>query len=226
MHFSPPHTPHAIGYLLLASTTVTHCNSTLFSCGNFEKLFSIAIGPMKWTYTCFWSRGCLLKTVLYLFLYTKFNYRPGMGRIYHSALEYRRKKDVCLLACLFKWVGRLNFTRLLRTMTATFTGNDHQIRLWFFDPADLWFLKYVRTKIYSPRFFYSFVSKRVFWSSLVTQKVKDLVLLLLWHGFDPWPGSFHMLQMHQKIIKMKLFFKKEPSININLWNSYAWPYKS
>ena len=22
--------------------------------------------------------------------------------------------------------------------------------------------------------------------------VKDSALLLLWHGFDPWPGNFHM----------------------------------
>ena len=35
-------------------------------------------------------------------------------------------------------------------------------------------------------------------SSLVAQEVKDPVLLLqrlgslLWHGFDPWPGNFHM----------------------------------
>ena len=35
---------------------------------------------------------------------------------------------------------------------------------------------------------------------LVAQQVEDLVLLLLWlrsllwHGFNPWPGNFHMLQ--------------------------------
>ena len=23
--------------------------------------------------------------------------------------------------------------------------------------------------------------------------VKDLMLSLLWHGFSPWPGTFHML---------------------------------
>ena len=40
--------------------------------------------------------------------------------------------------------------------------------------------------------------KSSMWSSLVVQSAKDLVLLLqqprllLWHGFDPWPGNFHM----------------------------------
>ena len=24
-------------------------------------------------------------------------------------------------------------------------------------------------------------------------QVKDPALLLLWHGFDPWPGRFHVL---------------------------------
>ena len=38
-------------------------------------------------------------------------------------------------------------------------------------------------------------------SSLVAQQVEDLVLswqqlrLLLWHGFSPWPGSFHVPQV-------------------------------
>ena len=41
-------------------------------------------------------------------------------------------------------------------------------------------------------------------SSLVAQKVKDLALsllwlwLLLWCGFDPWPGNFHMPQVWPK----------------------------
>ena len=26
----------------------------------------------------------------------------------------------------------------------------------------------------------------------MAQWVKDPALLLLWHGFDPWPGNFHM----------------------------------
>ena len=26
----------------------------------------------------------------------------------------------------------------------------------------------------------------------MAQLVKDLSLSLLWHGFDPWPGNFHM----------------------------------
>ena len=32
-------------------------------------------------------------------------------------------------------------------------------------------------------------------------EVKDMVLLLLWHGFDPRPGYFHMLRVQTKIIK-------------------------
>ena len=38
------------------------------------------------------------------------------------------------------------------------------------------------------------------WSSCVAQWIKYLVLSLqwlgslLWHGFDPWPGKFRMLQ--------------------------------
>ena len=38
-------------------------------------------------------------------------------------------------------------------------------------------------------------------SSLVAPQVKDLALvllwlrLLLWHGFDPWPGNFQVLQV-------------------------------
>ena len=41
-------------------------------------------------------------------------------------------------------------------------------------------------------------------SSLVAQRVKDLVLLLLWlrsllwHGFDLWPSNFHMLLAQPK----------------------------
>lgn len=35
-------------------------------------------------------------------------------------------------------------------------------------------------------------------SSLVAQRVEDLVLSLLWHGFDPWPWNFYMLQAWPK----------------------------
>ena len=41
----------------------------------------------------------------------------------------------------------------------------------------------------------------------MAQQVKDLTLslqqlgLLLWHGFDPWPGNSHLLQVKQKIKK-------------------------
>ena len=42
------------------------------------------------------------------------------------------------------------------------------------------------------------------WSSLVAQQVKEPALSLqqlgslLWHGFDPWPGNFCMLQLQSK----------------------------
>ena len=45
------------------------------------------------------------------------------------------------------------------------------------------------------------------WSSLVAQWVKDLALslqwfgLLLWPGFDPWPGKFHMLLVQPQTSK-------------------------
>ena len=45
--------------------------------------------------------------------------------------------------------------------------------------------------------------------SSLMQGVKDLVLLLLWHrlqlwhGFDPWPGNFHVLQVWVKKEKTK-----------------------
>ena len=51
----------------------------------------------------------------------------------------------------------------------------------------------------------------------MAQLVKDLVLsqqwlgLLLWHGFDPWPRNFHMLQAQLK--------EKNPQKNIpKLWS--------
>ena len=46
-------------------------------------------------------------------------------------------------------------------------------------------------------------------SSPVAQWVKDPALslwqlgLLLWHGFNAWPGNFHMLQAQQKKKKQK-----------------------
>ena len=48
------------------------------------------------------------------------------------------------------------------------------------------------------------LSKPKKWSSLITQQVKDLVLLLqwlrllLWHRFYPWPRNFHMPQVWTK----------------------------
>ena len=39
------------------------------------------------------------------------------------------------------------------------------------------------------------------WSSRVAQWVKDLALSLLWRGFDPWPGNFHIPWLWPKIKK-------------------------
>ena len=49
-------------------------------------------------------------------------------------------------------------------------------------------------------------SKNCSWSSLVVQQVKDLVLLLLWCGFDPWPGDMCILrEWKKKIVHMFAF---------------------
>ena len=46
--------------------------------------------------------------------------------------------------------------------------------------------------------------KNILRHSLVAQKVKDLVVSLqqlrslLWYGFNPWPGNFHMPQVWPK----------------------------
>ena len=39
--------------------------------------------------------------------------------------------------------------------------------------------------------------------------VKDLVLLLLWHGFDPWPGNFHMPWVLPKKKKERKEYRRE-----------------
>ena len=39
--------------------------------------------------------------------------------------------------------------------------------------------------------------------SHVVQLVKDLALLQLWHSFNPWPETFHMLRVWQKKFKLK-----------------------
>ena len=39
----------------------------------------------------------------------------------------------------------------------------------------------------------------IYRSSLVAQKVKDLALSLLWHGFNPGPRNFHVLWEQPKI---------------------------
>ena len=47
------------------------------------------------------------------------------------------------------------------------------------------------------------LKSRLFRNSLVVQWVKDPALSLLWCGFDPWPGKFHMLWVWQKKKKKK-----------------------
>ena len=37
----------------------------------------------------------------------------------------------------------------------------------------------------------------------MTQPVKDVVLSLLWHRFDPWPGNLHMVPLQPKKKKKK-----------------------
>ena len=40
----------------------------------------------------------------------------------------------------------------------------------------------------------------------MAQRIKDLAWSLMWHGFDPWPRNFYILQVEQK--KKKIFFLK------------------
>ena len=42
------------------------------------------------------------------------------------------------------------------------------------------------------------IKEKEFWSYLVAQWVKDLVLSLLWHSFNPCLGSFCMLRAQPK----------------------------
>ena len=59
------------------------------------------------------------------------------------------------------------------------------------------------------------------WSYCVAQQVKDLALslqwlgLLLWHGFDPWPVNFCMLQLWGKK-KVNILRQKEKLISQSL----------
>ena len=39
---------------------------------------------------------------------------------------------------------------------------------------------------------YNFSQRRLVWSSMVAQQLKDLVLSHLWLGFDPWPWNFYL----------------------------------
>ena len=45
-----------------------------------------------------------------------------------------------------------------------------------------------------------------FQRSLMAQWVEDPTLTLLWHGFDPWPQNFHMLQVWPKNISYLPFY--------------------
>ena len=55
-------------------------------------------------------------------------------------------------------------------------------------------------------------------SSLVAQQVKDLALSvqhlgsLLWNGFDPWPGNFHMSWMWPPPKKKKTESKRSSAL--------------
>ena len=55
------------------------------------------------------------------------------------------------------------------------------------------------------------------WHSLVVQQVKDPMLslqqlgVLLWHGFDPWPGNLHMPQVWPNKVKQNTVKKKKKS---------------
>ena len=57
------------------------------------------------------------------------------------------------------------------------------------------------------------LKSRLFRNSLVVQWVKDPALSLLWCGFDPWPGKFHMLWVWQKKKK------KKGRLEFLLWHS-------
>ena len=59
----------------------------------------------------------------------------------------------------------------------------------------------------------NFLKNLSFWSSLVAQWVKDLVLSLLWLGFNPCPGNFRMPWTQPK--KQKERRKEKRNLNEN-----------
>ena len=73
------------------------------------------------------------------------------------------------------------------------------------------------------------------WSSPVAQQVKDPALslqrlgLLLWRGFDPWPGKFHVPWVQQKKKKSTMRYHLTPvtmtiirkSTNSKCWRGHG-----
>ena len=70
-------------------------------------------------------------------------------------------------------------------------------------------------KQYSIKLLFILLKTDFFWSSLVAQRVKDLVLLMLWlqsqlwHRFHHWPRNFCMPQTRPKQFFFLLLFKEE-----------------
>ena len=50
----------------------------------------------------------------------------------------------------------------------------------------------------------------------MAQQIKDLVLSLLWHGFDPWPRNSYMPQAWQKKIKKYSFLNLFPNQPVHI----------
>ena len=85
--------------------------------------------------------------------------------------------------------------------------NHLETILFYYGVIQNFFLKYCELKIL----------RNQFKSSLVAQQVKDLALALqqlrslLWCGFDPWPGNFHMPRARPKKVNN---LKSKPSTTI------------
>ena len=48
----------------------------------------------------------------------------------------------------------------------------------------------------------------------MTHRFWDLVLSLLWHGFDPWLGNFHMSPAWKKKKKMRAAIQERKSAEV------------
>ena len=75
----------------------------------------------------------------------------------------------------------------------------HNLPLLLLDFTPSYFTQVDKRKImisqnfgYSNYLLLTWFQNCISWSSLVAQLLKDLALSLLWHGFNPWPGNFHM----------------------------------